>query len=114
MEKITNFISKNGIIIIPLLLLIMSIQTCTKNGKIKRLTKENIKMESKVDSLSFLIPTEDNLKLNDFKSQYRVYDKINNEMSKLNRQEQMMTFQNEIIIPAKVELESKIKALESK
>lgn len=114
MEKIVKFITKNAMMIIPALLLIMLVQTCTKNSKIKRLTKENVKMEIIVDSVSKLVPTDNNLKLNDYKSQYRAYDKINNEMTKLDRQEQMKKFQNEIIIPAKVDLENKIKGLESR
>jgi outer membrane murein-binding lipoprotein Lpp len=114
MEKIKNFLNKNGMIIVPLLLVVMFMQTCSKNSKIKRLTKDNVKIEAQMDSLTSLVPTEDNLKLNDYKSQYRVYDRINNEMSKLNRQEQMMTFQNQIILPSKIDLENKIKALENK
>ena len=114
MEKIKNFLNKNGVIIVPLLLIVMFMQTCSKNSKIKRLTKDNVKIEAQKDSLTSLVPTEDNVKLNDYKSQYGVYDRINNEMSKLNRQEQMMLFQNEIILPAKIDLENKIKALENK
>jgi hypothetical protein len=34
-------------------------------------------------------------------------------MSKLNRQEQMMSFQNQFIIPPKEELENKIKQLDN-
>ena len=114
MDKIKNFLNKNGVIIVPLLLVVMFMQTCGKNSKIKRLTKDNVRIEYQKDSLSSLVPSEDNLKLNDYKSQYSVYDRINNEMSKLNRQEQMMTFQREVILPSKIDLENKIKALEKK
>ena len=114
MEKIKNFLNKNGVIVVSLLLVVMFMQTCSKNGKIRRLTKECTKLEAQKDSLTSLVPTEENIKLSDLKSQYSVYDKINNEMSKLNRQEQMMTFQNQFIIPPKIDLENKIKTLESK
>ena len=40
MEKIKNFVSKNALMIVGLLLLVMFLQTCNKNGKIKRLTKQ--------------------------------------------------------------------------
>jgi hypothetical protein len=114
MEKIKNFVSKNALMIVGLLLLVMFMQTCNKNGKIRRLTKQKTQLEIQKDSLAVLVPSEENVKLNDFKSQYAVYDKINNEMSKLNRQPQMMVFQNEFILPRKEDLEKKIKALESK
>ena len=114
MEKIKNFFNKNGMIVVSLLLVVMFMQTCSKNGKIRRLTKECTKLEAQKDSLTSLVPSQTNVQLNDFKSQLGVYDKINNEMSKLNRQEQMMTFQNQFIIPRKEDLENKIKALETK
>jgi hypothetical protein len=114
MEKIKTFFSKHGLIAFMVLLLVMLLQTCNKNGSIKKLTKERNKLEVKADSLSKLVLTDKNILLIEYKSEYDVYDKINNEMSKLNRQAQMMEFQNQHIIPKKVDLENKIKALETK
>jgi hypothetical protein len=94
------------------LVLLMSMQTCSKNRKITRLTKEREKLEIQNDSLSKLIPTQENLTILQYKAEFGVYNKLNNEMSKLNRQEQLMNFQNQFIIPPKEELENKINELE--
>jgi hypothetical protein len=113
MEKIKNFFNKYGMASVICLILIMSMQTCSKNGKIKRLTKERDKLTYQNDSLSKLIPSEENILILQYKAEFGVYNKINNEMSKLNRQEQMMSFQNQFIIPPKEELENKIKQLDN-
>lgn len=112
MEKIKNFFNKHGMISVIVLILIMSMQTCSKNRKINRLTKDRDKLEIQNDSLSKLIPTQENLSILQYKAEFGVYNKLNNEMSKLNRQEQMLKFQNEFIIPPKEELENKINELE--
>jgi hypothetical protein len=112
MEKIKNFFSKHGMVSVIVLILIMSMQTCSKNRKINRITKDRDKLEIQNDSLSKLIPTEENLMILQYKAEFGVYNRLNNEMSKLNRQEQMMNFQNQFIIPPKEDLENKIKALE--
>lgn len=112
MEKIKNFFSKHGMVSVIVLLLLMSMQTCSKNRKINRLTKEREKLEIKNDSLAKLIPSQGNLNILQYKAEFGVYNKLNNEMSKLNRQEQLMNFQNQFIIPPKELLENKISELE--
>jgi|688.fasta_scaffold201430_2 hypothetical protein len=112
MEKIKNFFNKYGMISVIFLILVMSMQNCSKNGKIKRLTKERDILQVQNDSLQTLIPTENNMLIIQYKAEFGVYNKLNNEMSKLNRQEQMMSFQNQFIIPPKEELENKINELE--
>lgn len=112
MEKIKKFFSKHGMVSVIVLVLLMSMQTCSKNRKITRLTKEREKLEFQNDSLGKLIPTQENLMILQYKAEFGVYNKLNNEMSKLNRQEQLMNFQNQFIIPPKEELENKINELE--
>jgi hypothetical protein len=110
--KIRDFITKHSLIITIILLLLLTFQTCNKNRKINRITKDRNKLVIQNDSLSKLIPTEGNLMILRYKTEFGVYNKLNDEMSKLNRQEQMMNFQNQFIIPPKEDLENKIKALE--
>lgn len=112
MEKIKNFFNKHGMVSVIVLVLLMSMQTCSKNRKITRLTKEREKFEVQNDSLGKLIPSQENLMILQYKAEFGVYNKLNNEMSKLNRQEQLMNFQNQFIIPPKEELENKINSLE--
>ncbi len=112
MEKIKKFFSKHGMVSVIVLVLLMSMQTCSKNRKITRLTKEREKLEVQNDSLGKLIPSQENLMILQYKAEFGVYNKLNNEMSKLNRQEQLMNFQNQFIIPPKEELENKINKLE--
>jgi len=112
MEKIKRFFSKHGMVTVIVLVLMMFMQTCNKNRKITKLTKECTKLEIQNDSLGKLIPTTENLQINQYKIEFGVYNKLNNEMSKLNRQEQLMNFQKQHIIPPKEDLENKIKELE--
>ncbi len=112
MEKIKKFVSKHGMVIIIVLVLVMFLQTCNKNRKINKLQKEYLKVSSQNDSLRELIPDNEYLLMLQYKAEFSIYNKLNNEMSKLNRQEQMMNFQNQFIIPAKEELENKINDLE--
>jgi hypothetical protein len=112
MEKIKNFFSKHGMVSVIVLVLLMSMQTCGKNSKITKLTKECNKLEVQNDSLSKLIPSQENLMILQYKAEFGVYNKLNNEMSKLNRQEQLMNFQNQFIIPPKEQLENKINELD--
>jgi hypothetical protein len=112
MEKIKNFFSKHGMVSVIVLILLMFMQTCSKNRKISRITKERNKLEIQNDSLSKLIPSQENLLILQYKAEFGVYNKLNNEMSKLNRQEQLKNFQTQFIIPPKEQLENKINELE--
>jgi hypothetical protein len=113
MEKIKNFFNKHGLVAFVVLFLIMSMRGCVKNASITKLEKENKKLSVQVDSLTLLVPSEENIKLSNLKSRYSVYDELNNEMSKLNRQEQMLKFQNTFIIPQKEDLRKQISILEN-
>lgn len=113
MKKIKDFFSKHGMVSVIVLILIMLMQNCSKNRKITKLTKNYEKLEIKNDSLVKLIPSEENLLILQYKAEFGVYNKLNNEMSKLNRHGQLMNFQNQFIIPPKEELESKINELET-
>lgn len=112
MQKFKDFFDKNGIILFSVLLFLFFIQTCSKNRKINRVEKKLAISEAKVDSLVILVPTESNIEIIKNKSKLEVYDKLNTEMSKLRRNEQLMDFQNEFIIPAKEKLESEINSIQ--
>mgnify|MGYP006266274569 CR=1 FL=1 len=114
MKKVKDFFSKYGLIAFIALYVIMGMRGCIKSSKITRLEKEKMVLTTQKDSLMTLVPTKENVILMDLKSKYEVYDNINNEMSKLNRQEQMMMFQNKFILPQKEDLENRIKELEKK
>jgi hypothetical protein len=114
MKKIKDFFSKHGLVVFITLFSIMGMRGCIKNSRISKLEKERTQLIAQKDSLISLVPNEKNILLNDLKSKYNVYDEINNKMSKLDRQKQMMMFQNEQIIPQKEDLGNKIKALEAK
>lgn len=68
-------------------------------------------LESRLDSVSKLIPTDTNILIIKLESEYRVYNLLNDEISKLDRQEQMMQFQRIHILDAKSKLEKQISEL---
>ena len=90
-----------------------TLEVAEKKFNVWQLEKENKKLSVQVDSLTLLVPSEENIKLSNLKSRYSVYDELNNEMSKLNRQEQMLKFQNTFIIPQKEDLRKQISILEN-
>lgn len=112
MEKIKNFFSKYGMIAFISLFLIMSMRNCNKNSKINRQTKTIVNLEQHIDSLIQLIPTDHSQELLKLKSEYKVYNRLNDEISKLDRHGQMMDFQQKQIIPFKEKIENKIIELE--
>jgi hypothetical protein len=114
MEKVKNFFRKNGLVSFVMLFLVFFITTCNKNRKIKRITKENVKISTERDSILSLVPSSESVNLLKLKSEFEIYNKLNNEMSKLDRQTQMMDFQTQYIISPKEKLEIRIKELESK
>jgi hypothetical protein len=114
MEKVKKFFNKNGLTSFVVLFLIFFVTTCNKNRKIKRMTKENVKISTERDSILSLVPSSESVNLLKLKSEFEIYNKLNNEMSKLDRQKQMMDFQTRFIISPKEKLETAIKELESK
>jgi hypothetical protein len=114
MEKVKNFFRKNGLVSFVMLFLVFFVTTCNKNRKIKRITKENVKISTERDSILSLVPSSESVNLLKLKSEFEIYNKLNNEMSKLDRQKQMMDFQTQYIISPKEKLEIRIKELESK
>jgi hypothetical protein len=78
---------------------VYNLQKCMKNFMHRVFHSKNIMLKKLNDVQLTTIITED--------VEFGVYNKINNEMSKLNRQEQMMSFQNQFIIPPKEELDGK-------
>lgn len=116
MEKIKEFFNKHGMISTVVLVLLLSMQTCGKNRKITRLNKDCEKLEIKNDSLSKLIPSQENLLILQYKSEFSVYNKLNNEilLKYKDRQSQITELQQTTIVPNIDELSRKIKELESK
>jgi hypothetical protein len=114
MEKLKKFFSKNGLVSFVVIFLVFFVTTCNKNRKIKRITKENVKISTERDSILNLVPLPEKLILLKLKSEFEIYNKLNNEMSKLDRQKQMMDFQTQYIISPKEKLEIRIKELENK
>lgn len=98
MKKIKDFFSKHGLIAFVVLFLIMSMRGCVKNGKINRLEKEKVKLEASIDSLSGLVMNPEQKKTIEWEYGVTVYNHINDEIFKLNRTEQMMDFQQTVII----------------
>jgi len=114
MEKIKNFFNKHGMVSVIVLVLIMSMQTCGKNSKITKLTKERNKLEVRNDSLSKLIPTQENQLIIKYKVEKDIYDKLNSEilLKYRDRQSQITELQRTTIVPSINELSHKIKELE--
>lgn len=114
MEKIKNFFSKHGMVSVIVLILLMFMQTCSKNRKISRITKERNKLEIQNDSLSKLIPSQENLLILQYKAEFGVYNKLNNEilLKYKDRQSQITELQRTTIVPSINELSHKIKELE--
>jgi hypothetical protein len=98
MKKIKDFFSKHGLIAFVVLFLIMSMRGCVKNGKINRLEKDKVKLEASIDSLSGLVMSPEQKKTIEWEYGVTVYNQINDEIFKLNRTEQMMDFQQTVII----------------
>jgi hypothetical protein len=109
MEKVKNFFNKYGLYAFIFMCLLLFVRTCSKNRRIHKLENTNIVLSKRIDSLTSLIPSEENTNLLILKTEYGVYNKLNNEMSKLNRQEQLMQFQNTFIIPQLEDLNNKIR-----
>lgn len=98
MEKIKNFFNKYGFIAFISLFMIMSIRGCVKNSKINRLEKEKTKLKMSIDSLVNLTMGPEQKKTIEWEYGVTVYNQINDEIFKLNRNEQMMDFQEKVII----------------
>jgi hypothetical protein len=112
MEKIKNFFNKHGMVSVIVLVLLMSMQTCGKNSKITKLTKERNKLEVQNDSLSKLIPTPENLSILQYKAEFGVYDNLLNTLSKQKMINPDENFREKYIVLPKEQLQNKIKELE--
>lgn len=98
MKRIKDFFSKHGLVAFIALFLITGMRGCIKNGKISRLEKEKVKLEASVDSLGGLVMSPEQKKTIEWEYGVTVYNHINDEIFKLNRTEQMMDFQQKVII----------------
>jgi hypothetical protein len=116
MEKVKNFFNKNGLVSFVVLFLIFFVTTCNKNRKIKRITKENVKISLEKDSIVKLVPSLESVELLKLKSEKEIYVKLNNEilLKYKDRQSQITELQQTIITPSIYELSNRIKELESK
>lgn len=114
MEKIKKIFSKNGLVISIVLVLLMLIQTCSKNRKINKLSKEYNKLEMQNDSLSKLIPSQKYSLISQYKVELNVYNKLNSEilLKYKDRQSQITELQQTTIVPNINELSQKINELE--
>ncbi len=114
MEKIKNFFSKHGLIAFVVLLLIMSMRGCVKNSKISKLEKENTRLENSLDSLNGLVMSPEQKKAIEWEYAVGIYNKVNDEIFKLNRTEQMMDFQQSVIIKNRTILTDSLNTLKNK
>ena len=88
MDKINNFLNKNGLLVIVSLLLILFLRTCSINGKIQDLQKDNNK---RLDSLSKDINIKfskmiRDIKIEGLKSEKRMIQSTDRKMLDVNRQ----------------------------
>lgn len=98
MKKIKDFFSKHGLTAFIVLFLIMMMRGCSKNGKISRLEKEKTKLEASVDSLNNLVMGPEQKKMIEWSYGVDLFNLVNDEIIKLDRTDQMKSFQQEIII----------------
>jgi outer membrane murein-binding lipoprotein Lpp len=121
MEKIKNFFSKHGLVAFIVLFLFMLMRGCVKNSKINRLEKEKTKLEAKVDSLNngndslkHLIMGPEQKKTIEWSYGVTVYNLVNDEIFKLDRTEQMKSFQQDVIIKNRRVLTDSLAKLKNK
>lgn len=114
MKKIKDFFSKHGLVAFISLFLIMSMRGCIKNGKISRLEKDKAKLELSIDSLKGLVMSPEQKKTIEWEYGVGVYNNINDEIFKLNRTEQMMDFQQSVIIKNRTILTDSLARLKNK
>lgn len=114
MKILKDFFSKFGIQTLTFLIIVLSLQTCSKNRKLTKLNKEITQLKNQKDSLIKLIPSDSILVYNKSKIEYSVYSKLNDELVKYDRAEQMKDFQLKFILTPKKELEDKINNFENK
>ena len=110
MNNILNFIKKNAVVLTAVYLFLFLVQTCAvknRGGKIRKLKSEISELKVKNDSLALLADTS-TIKFYKLQGSLEVYNEINDEMSKLRRDNQLREFQNEKILPLKKEVENKI------
>jgi outer membrane murein-binding lipoprotein Lpp len=114
MEKIKNFFSKHGLTAFIVLFLIMMVRGCIKNSKINKLEKEKTKLEASVDSLNNLVMGPEQKKTIEWSYGIDVYNLVNDEISKLDRTDQMKSFQQGIIIKNRTILTDSLTRLKNK
>jgi hypothetical protein len=114
MKKIKDFFSKHGFTAFIVLFLIMMMRGCSKNGKISRLEKEKTKLEASIDSLNNLVMSPDQKKTIEWEYGVSVFTTVNDEISKLDRTDQMKSFQQEIIIKNRAILTDSLARLKNK
>lgn len=84
MEKINNFLNKNGMLIVIVLLTLTFFQTCGSSET--KLKKEIIRLEEKVDSLSVKTVTKTDLEVEGLKAEKRMIQSTDRKMMDVNRQ----------------------------
>lgn len=114
MKKIKDFFSKHGLVAFIVLFLIMGMRGCVKNSRISRLEKEKTKLEASVDSLNNLVMGPEQKKNIEWSYGVNVYNLVNDEISKLDRTDQMKSFQQEIIIKNRAILTDSLTRLKNK
>ena len=87
---------------------------CVKNSKINKLEKENAKLENSIDSLNKLVMGPSQKKTIEWSYGVSVYNIVNDEISKLDRTDQMKKFQQEVIIKNRTNLTDSLSKLETK
>ena len=96
------------------LFLIMGMRGCIKNSKINKLEKEKTKLEASVDSLNNLVMGPEQKKTIEWSYGIDVYNLVNDEISKLDRTDQMKSFQQGIIIKNRTILTDSLTRLKNK
>lgn len=87
MEKIREYLSKNGLLIIIILLILIFFQTCGSSET--KLKKEIVKLENKIDSLEVNMVTTKDLQIEGLKNEKRMIQSTDRKILDVNRQSEI-------------------------
>ena len=87
MEKVREFLNKNGMLIVVILLTLTFFQTCGSSET--KLKKEIIKLENKVDSLKAVTVTKTDLQIEGLKVEKRMIQSTDRKLLDVNRQSEI-------------------------
>lgn len=93
MKKILDFLNRNGVLIIVILLCVVFMKECSTSKKVKKMDKHNTEriesLERKIDSLSNTTVTVIDLKIEGLKSEKRMIQSCDRKKFDLDRENQI-------------------------